>query len=325
MTSPGAGPAADRGVGPATGLARSPTVAGSDDATGSHPRYAMMDDVPGTSQPADAPASTVGAATAVALRGAELRFGSRVLWTGLDLDIAAGEFVVVLGPNGAGKTSLLKVLLGQLPLSAGTAEIGGRPVRMGSSRIGYIPQQRAFDPGLPVRARDLVGLGIDGHRWGFGLPSRSRSRAIDAALASVGASAFADAPVGLLSGGEQQRLRIAQALITDPHVLLCDEPLLSLDLTHQQAVSDLIDRRRTESQTAVVFVTHEINPVLRMVDRVIYLVDGKFRIGTPDEVMTTAVLSELYRSHVEVLRAEGRIIVLGTDSHVHHHDENGTH
>lgn len=263
-------------------------------------------------------------APAVRLRGATLAFGRRTLWQNLDLDIAPGEFVAVLGPNGAGKTSLLKVLLGQLPLSAGTAEIAGRPVRRGSQRIGYVPQQRVFDPGMPLRARDLVGLGIDGHRWGLSLPSRSRTARIDAALSSVGAQSYADAPVGVLSGGEQQRLRIAQALIAEPAVLLCDEPLLSLDIRHQQGVSELIDQRRHDHDTAVVFVTHEINPILTMVDRVLYLVNGQFRIGTPDQVMTSVVLSELYGTAVEVVRTGDRIVVVGTDHHHHHDDDPAT-
>ncbi|WP_037365292.1 metal ABC transporter ATP-binding protein [Nakamurella lactea] len=267
------------------------------------------------------PVPAAGATTpAVRLRDAELAFGPRVLWSGLDLDIAPGEFVAVLGPNGAGKTSMLKMLLGQLPLTAGTVQIAGRQASRGSSAIGYVPQQRSFDPGLPVRARDLVGFGIDGHRWGLPWPGRDRRQRIDAALAAVGAGGYADSPVGMLSGGEQQRLRIAQALITDPAVLLCDEPLLSLDLAHQQAVSNLIDRRRREAHTAVVFVTHEINPILSMVDRVLYLVGGEFRIGPPDEVMTSAVLSELYGTPIDVLRAGDRIVVLGTDHHVHHGD-----
>lgn len=268
----------------------------------------------------DPAVSAIPAIPAVQLQGARLAFGSRTLWDGLDLAIAAGEFVAVLGPNGAGKTSMLKVLLGQLPLTAGTVRIAGRPVRRGSQRIGYVPQQRSFDPGLPVRARDLVGFGIDGHRWGLTMPNNGRRGRVDAALATVGATGYADAPVGLLSGGEQQRLRIAQALVTDPDVLLCDEPLLSLDLAHQQAVSNLIDRRRRDAGTAVVFVTHEINPILSMVDRVLYLAGGAFRIGPPEQVMTSAVLSELYGTPIDVLRAGDRIVVLGTDHHVHHGD-----
>lgn len=257
---------------------------------------------------------------AVSLRGARLAYGARTLWDGLDLDIAPGEFVAVLGPNGAGKTSLLRVLLGQQSLNGGTVHVAGRPARRGSTSIGYVPQQKSFDPGLPVRGRDLVGFGIDGHRWGFTVPSRARRARIDEALESVGATAYADRPVGLLSGGEQQRLRIAQALITDPAVLLCDEPLLSLDLAHQRGVSELIDNRRREADTAVVFVTHEINPILTMVDRVLYLVNGQFRIGSPDEVMTTSVLSELYGTPIQVLQAGDRLVVLGTEHHTHHGD-----
>ena len=254
------------------------------------------------------------ATAAVSLRGAALRFGERTLWEGLDLDIAPGEFVAVLGPNGSGKTTLLRVLLGLQPLHAGQVLVEGHPPARGGRAIGYVPQQKALAEDLPLRARDLVGLGLDGHRLGIGLRGRAaRRERVRAALESVGAGHYANAPVGRLSGGEQQRLRVAQALVGDPSVLLCDEPLLSLDLAHQQVVSALIDRRRRAAGTAVVFVTHEINPVLPLVDRVLYLVDGRFRIGTPDEVMTSETLSELYRTDVDVLRVRGRLVVVGAE------------
>ncbi|KNC19614.1 ABC transporter ATP-binding protein [Arthrobacter sp. RIT-PI-e] len=258
----------------------------------------------------------------MSLRGAALSFGRRTLWDGLDLDIRPGEFFAVLGPNGSGKTSLLRVLLGLQQLDAGTATVGGRPIRRGSPQLGYIPQQKSFPPETPLRARDLVGLGVDGHRWGPRFRSRGHAERVDALLRDVGAEPYAHAPVGLLSGGEQQRLRAAQALATDPAVLLCDEPLLSLDLHHQQAVSALIDRQCHERNSAVVFVTHEINPVIDYVDRVLYLADGKFRIGTPHDVMTGEVLSELYGSPVEVMHTNGRIVVVGLpDATTHHHED----
>ncbi|AMY22140.1 metal ABC transporter ATP-binding protein [Rhodococcus fascians] len=250
---------------------------------------------------------------AVELRDAGLAFGDRTLWQNLDLSVAAGEFVAVLGPNGSGKTSLLKVLLGQNHLTSGTASIGGSPVRRGQSGVGYVPQQRNIDDDLPLRGRDLVGLGWDGHKWGMGLRGmRQRKETVQRAIDQVDANSFAGAPVGSMSGGEQQRLRIAQALVGDPSVLLCDEPLLSLDLANQSLVSGLIDRRRREHDTAVLFVTHEINPILPLVDRVVYIVDGRFRIGTPEDVMTTEVLSELYGTEVEVLKVRGRLVVVGT-------------
>jgi len=266
-------------------------------------------------------------APAVGLRGARLSFGERTLWSDLDLDVEPGEFIAVLGPNGSGKTSLVRVLLGLQALSAGEVRVAGREPRRGSPHIGYIPQQKALDPDLPLRGRDLVGLGLDGHRLGMGLHGRRVRRArVDAALAAVGGSGYADAPVGRLSGGEQQRLRVAQALVGDPAVLLCDEPLLSLDLAHQAGVTALIDQRRRAAGTAVVFVTHEINPILPLVDRVLYLVDGRFRIGTTDEVMTSATLSTLYRTDVDVVRVRGRLVVVGADApgHDHCHPEEAT-
>ncbi|MEV0082007.1 metal ABC transporter ATP-binding protein [Saccharopolyspora sp. NPDC050642] len=259
-------------------------------------------------------------APAVRLRGAELSYGPRVLWSGLDLDVAPGEFLAVLGPNGSGKTSLLRVLLGLQQLSAGSVEIAGGPARRGSNRIGYIPQQRALDATVMVRGSDLVGLGLDGHHWGTGLRGRrERKQRVAAALRAVEATEYARMPLGLLSGGEQQRLRVAQALVSDPAVLLCDEPLLSLDIAHQRKVSRLIANQAREAGAAALFVTHEINPVLPLVDRVLYLVDGRFRIGPPDEVMTSATLSELYRTDVEVARVGGRLVVAGTDEHEHDH------
>ncbi|GAA3556493.1 metal ABC transporter ATP-binding protein [Amycolatopsis ultiminotia] len=264
---------------------------------------------------------------AVRIRGAGLAFGNRTLWSGLDLDVEHGEFLAVLGPNGSGKSSLLKALLGVQRLSAGTVEIaGGRPG--GANReVGYIPQQRAIDDSLTLRGVDLVGLGLDGHRWGTGLPwTRARRRRVDEAIEAVGGTRYAKQSVGRLSGGEQQRLRVAQALVGDPSVLLCDEPLLSLDLAHQRAVSELIEARRRESGTAVLFVTHEINPVLQFVDRVLYLVNGQFRIGKPDEVMTSQTLTQLYGTRVEVLRVGGQIHIAGAQSALcedepHHHEQ----
>ncbi|WP_408637777.1 metal ABC transporter ATP-binding protein [Nocardia bovistercoris] len=257
--------------------------------------------------------ASTGGTAAVRLDAARLRFGDRTLWDGLDLEVAPGEFVAVLGPNGSGKTSLLKVLLGQLALTSGSASVAGVPARTGHPGIGYVPQQKTIDAGVQLRGVDLVGLGVDGHRWGLGLRGRGeRKRKIAAAVADVGARDFAHKPLEAMSGGEQQRLRVAQALVGDPSVLLCDEPLLSLDLANQRLVSELIDRRRRAHGTAVLFVTHEINPILPLVDRVLYLVDGKFRIGRPDEVMTSEVLSELYRTEVDVLRVRGRLVVVGT-------------
>ncbi|WP_442863398.1 metal ABC transporter ATP-binding protein [Arthrobacter sp. FW306-2-2C-D06B] len=258
----------------------------------------------------------------VSLRGAGLQFGQRALWKDLDVDIQAGEFFAVLGPNGSGKTSFLKVLLGLQQLHSGTVTVAGHAVERGSRKIGYIPQQKSFAPDTPLRARDLVALGVDGHRWGLRIKAKAVNERVDSLLDLVGASDYARVPLGQLSGGEQQRLRVAQALAAAPELLLCDEPLLSLDLHHQQAVSALINQQCHDRNSAVVFVTHEINPVIDYVDRVLYLAGGRFRVGTPEEVMTTEVLSELYNSRVEVIRANGRIVVVGLpDATTHYHDD----
>ncbi|GED99023.1 metal ABC transporter ATP-binding protein [Gordonia crocea] len=249
------------------------------------------------------------------LTDVELTLGNRPLWRGLTLSIERGEFIAVLGPNGSGKTSLLRMLLGQLPATTGSVEVAGN--------VGYVPQQHADDADpLAIRGRDLVGFGVDGASWGVGWRHhRTRRALVDAALAQVDASGFADRPFGLLSGGEQQRLRIAQALTRDPDLLLCDEPLSSLDPGSSQRILELLDQRRRLAGTALVFVTHEINPVLPYVDRVLYLAGGRFVVGTPADVMTSEVLTALYGSRVDVARIGDRLVVLGTEDGHHCADE----
>jgi zinc/manganese transport system ATP-binding protein len=262
----------------------------------------------------------------VELRHAAVQMGTRTLWSDLTFALARGEFLAVLGPNGVGKTTLLKVLLGLAPLSSGQVLVNGEPPHRGNDEVGYIPQQRAFDQNLPIRARDLVRFGFDGHRWGIPLRARAYRQQLDEVMEAVGATGYADAPVGLLSGGEQQRLRIAQALLGNPRVLLCDEPLLALDLASQRAVTELIDQRRRSAGTPVVFVTHEVNPVLPYVDRILYLVRGRWAIGTPSEILTSERLTSLYGIPVDVIKVRDRFIVLSAEhsvptepgGHAHH-------
>ncbi len=250
---------------------------------------------------------------AIRLDRASLRLGHGPLWQGLSLVVPPGEFLAVLGPNGTGKTSLLRVLLGLQPLSAGRAEVLGRAPQRGNPAIGYVPQQRAFDPDLPLRGRDLVRFGFDGHRWGFTRDSRAARQQVDEMLALVEAQAFADHPIGRLSGGEQQRLRVAQALIGSPQLLLCDEPLLSLDLNYQQTIVQLLSEWNRRRGVTVIFVTHDVNPLLGVIDRVLLLAGGPWAVGDVDEVLTSETLTRLYRRPVEVLRIKGRVVVLGAE------------
>jgi zinc/manganese transport system ATP-binding protein len=255
------------------------------------------------------------------IKNASLAFGSRTLWKNLNLEIQPREVIAIIGANGSGKTSLLKAILGQLELTEGTIKIEGKPVGHGSRLIGYIPQHRVLDAGTPLRARDVLRMGLDGHRFGFSLASRKTKARIEHILGCIDGFELAKKPIGELSGGELQRLRVGQAVIGEPDLILADEPLSALDLQQQKVIADLLDRERREHDAAVIFVTHDVNPILSMVDRVLYLANGQFRIGTPDEVLTSAVLSELYGTPVDVLRNQGRIVVVGTQDHDHHPDE----
>ena len=252
---------------------------------------------------------------------ASLSFGDTSVWKDLTLSVAKGEFIAVIGANGSGKTVLLKAILGQLPLSSGEIELLGKPVGKGSRQIGYIPQHRQSDSGLPLRARDLLRMGLDGHRFGLPLRSSKTSKKVSEMLEAVGAIEIANVPIGQLSGGQLQRIRVAQAVIDKPQLILADEPLSALDLKQQSLVAELINKQRQQNGAAVLFVTHDVNPVLDYIDRVLYLANGQFRIGTPDEVLRSDVLSQLYGRAVDVVRNQGRIAVLGSSDHDHHDNE----
>ena len=248
--------------------------------------------------------------------------GGRTVWAGVSTRVGPGEFVAILGPNGVGKSTLLKVLLGLVPLAHGTARVLGRPPGAANREIGYLPQRGGFDATVRVPGSDIVRLGVDGHRWGVPLPGR-RSRAAAERTAAVvhrvGAAGYAHRPIGTLSGGEQQRLLIGQALAAGPRLLLLDEPLDSLDLPNQAAIAALV-RDICADGVAVVMVAHDVNPILPYLDRVVYLAGGGAVVGTPDEVITTEALSKLYATPVEVLStSDGQLVVVGVPEPVAHH------
>jgi zinc/manganese transport system ATP-binding protein len=264
---------------------------------------------------------------ALEFRAAAVEVGGRRLWSHVDLTVGPGEFVCVLGPNGAGKSTLVKAVLGLIPLAGGQIRVLGQPPGAANGRIGYLPQRRSFDAQLRLRGVDVVRLGLDGARWGVPVPGaarfsrRARAAAdrVDEVVELVGAGPYAHRPIGELSGGEQQRLLIAQALAPRPSLLLLDEPLDSLDLPNQGAIAELVAGIARTEQVAVVLVAHDVNPIVRHLDRVIYLAAGSAVIGRPDEVITTEHLSALYRSPIEVLRtSDNRLVVVGApDRPVH--------
>ncbi len=239
----------------------------------------------------------------LAVDGLAVRLGGREVLHGVRFSIRPGEFVGLIGANGAGKTTLLRVILGLLPAAAGQ-------VRVAAGGIGYVPQKLTLDPDVPLRARDLVGLGLDGQRLGIPLPSRSRRKQVDEMLAAVDATHLAGARVGHLSGGEQQRILIAHALVSRPALLLLDEPLANLDIASEQEVVALLARIAREQHISVLISAHDMNPLLPVMDRIVYLANGRAASGTTDEVVRTEVLSDLYRQHVDVIRVHGRVLVV---------------
>ena len=253
------------------------------------------------------------AGPALSVEGLSVRLGGREILHDVTFAVAAGEVTGLIGMNGAGKTTLLRALLGLQPVSAGKVTLArGLP---GRQSTGYVPQKVVLDPDLPVRARDLVELGMDGRRLGLPLKSSGKRAAVEGLLASVDALHLADARVGALSGGEQQKVLIAHALARHPPLLLLDEPLANLDLPSTQETVSLLGRIAKEQDVAILLSTHDINPLLAVMDRVIYLAGGRAASGKTDEVVRSDVLSALYGRHVDVFHAHGRVLVSVGDEH----------
>ncbi len=265
---------------------------------------------------------------AIEFRDVRLVLGGRVILAGVSLDIAPCEFVGVLGPNGAGKTTLMRAALGLMPTACGAIRVLGRPASRGNPGIGYMPQIRGALASLRLSGWDFVAGVLDGHRIGLPFPGKKGRAEVDRVLDLVGARALASRPLAETSGGERQRLLLAQALVGRPQLLLLDEPLISLDPHHQRGVVELVKSLQVELGIAVLFSAHELNPILGVLDRVLYLGRGQAALGTVDEVITGPVLSRLYGSEIDVVRLKGRIFVMSGSQDVerdrHRYDDTST-
>ncbi|MGH7114038.1 MAG: metal ABC transporter ATP-binding protein [Stellaceae bacterium] len=264
------------------------------------------------------------AAPAIELDRVTIARGRRIVLAEISAAIRPGEFIGVFGPNGAGKTTLLQAILGLLRPASGTIRVLGATPRRGNRAAGYLPQQRAAVGDLPLRAWDFVASALDGDRWGLPLIGRRGRQEVGRAIATVGAGELAPRRLCELSGGELQRLLLAQALLGEPKLLLLDEPLISLDPHFQRAVVALVKRVQQALGATVLFTAHDVNPLLGAMDRVLYLGHGRAALGAVNEVITSAVLSRLYQTPIEVLRANGQILVIAAhgvvEAEAHRHD-----
>ena len=269
--------------------------------------------------------------SAIAFTDVTVELGTRRILSGVSFGVEPGEFVGVMGPNGAGKTTMMRAILGLLPAASGQIEVLGGPPRRGNAAIGYVPQSRRIPQHSGIIGSELLLSAHGGERWGIPWSSATDRKGVAAALDRVGATDLARRPVAELSGGERQRLFIAQALVGVPRLLLLDEPLISLDPARQRSIVELVHAVSRELGIAVLFTAHEINPLLRAVDRVLYLGSGHAAIGTVDQVIDEQVLSNLYRTQVRVIRTSGRIFVIAEDGSAvdgeggHHHHDHDDH
>jgi len=263
----------------------------------------------------------------VELDHATIGVGGRDVLVDTTLAIRGGEFIGVLGPNGAGKTTLMRAILGLLQPRSGSLRVFGRVPRRGDPRIGYLPQVRTVLPDLRVRGIDFIASSVRGERWGLPWLTKADRAMIDRTLEAVGAQRLAKLPLSDMSGGERQRLLLAQALLGEPRLLLLDEPLISLDYRYQEAVIDLVRRFVRERNITVLFSAHELNQLIGTLDRVLYLGNRRAALGTVEEVATAPVLSQLYGTDIKVVHADGHIFVLSGGRDVeraeHAHDGHG--
>ncbi len=268
---------------------------------------------------------------AIEFTGVTLAFGARTVLADIDLAIRDSEFIGVLGPNGSGKTTLIRAILGLLPPRSGAIRVLGKPLARGNPAIGYMPQMRGTLDQVRLSGWDFVASGVNGHRWGLPLLGRSARQEVGWALERVQATHLALRPLTETSGGERQRLLLAQALLGRPRLLLLDEPLISLDPHHQRSVVELIQSLQRDLGITVLFSAHELNPLLNALDRVLYLGQGHAALGAVEEVVTGPVLSRLYGSEIDVVRLNGRVFVMSggydveRDAHQHDHSERHVH
>lgn len=249
----------------------------------------------------------------ISVKNLTIELSERKVLDNVSLEVNEAEFIAILGPNGAGKSTLLKLLLGLLKPTKGTITVLGKSPHRGNNSIGYAPQHRVLETDLALRACDVVGFGLDGNKWGIGFPNKKRDALINKALEEVNALQFRNAPVGHLSGGEQQRLLIAQALITNPKILLLDEPLSNLDINHGQEIVGLLAKLSKDRKVTIMLVSHDVNPLLPVIDKVLFMAKGRTVMGTPEKILTSPILSKLYDTPIEIVKALGRVFVVGAE------------
>jgi len=208
-------------------------------------------------------------------------YRERIVWEGANFAFGRGEFVAVIGPNGAGKTTLFRLLLGLQQPVRGTLNVFDAQPKRGNPQIGYVPQRHLIDNETNVECLELVRLGLSGRRWGFNPFSHTDRDAAHAALEAVDALDLAHSPLGVLSGGELQRIFLAEALASNPDILLLDEPLSNLDLKRETDLIHMVSKVVKSRGVTALLIAHNINPLLPHLDKVMYIANGRVATGKP--------------------------------------------
>jgi zinc/manganese transport system ATP-binding protein len=242
-------------------------------------------------------------------------YRNNTVWRDASFTINRGEFVAIIGPNGAGKTTLFRLLLGLQPPLSGTIRVFDVQPRRGNPQIGYVPQRHGIDSEMNIESLELVRLAFSGKQWGFSISKKDRNAASEA-LNAVGSSTLAHRPLNALSGGELQRIFLAEALVSNPELLLLDEPLSNLDMRREKDLLQLVNNVVRSRNVTALLIAHNINPLLPFLDKVVFVANGRVATGDPEKVLTSEALTALYGSPIEVLHdSKGNVAIIGIEEH----------
>lgn len=238
----------------------------------------------------------------------DIRLGAHLILSGLNFQIKENQFIGIFGPNGSGKTTFMKALLGIIPYANGQVVVLGKTPQKARKQIGYIPQNRDMEL-FRLKGRDFIATSIHGHKLGLPFLTKKDLYHIDSVLDLVHARDLAFIPLCEMSGGQRQRLLLAQALLGNPQLIIMDEPFSNLDPKWVKIILSLIKDLQEQRKLTVLLSTHDLNPLIKVMDKVICIGNHQAILGEVDQVITSDILTGLYGFPIDVIKTDQHLFV----------------